>query len=124
MRIIIDKKSLISTHDQIIQQVIGATEGGDLKKGDQLQTVRSLAKELNISPNTVMRAYETLERKGYIELKMGYGTFVIWTETTEKKLEMVKAVSDLRTLVSIMRGKGWNETKIRRALEAAFRKED
>ncbi len=124
MKITIDKKGLVSVYDQIIQQVICAIEVGSLEKGDRLQSVRALATELGISPNTIIKAYGELEHRGYISLEMGSGAFVIVTETAEKRIEASKAVSELTTFVSIMREKGWDKAKIRRALEAAFQKEE
>ena len=61
---------------QIIWQVIDATAAGQFKPGDQLSSQRELAKELVVSPLTVKKAYDELERRGYVVSRQGRGTFV------------------------------------------------
>ncbi len=61
---------------QIAAQISEAIAKGELAAGDQLPTVRKLAGELVINPNTVARAYNVLEGQGLIVSKIGAGTFV------------------------------------------------
>ena len=61
---------------QIIEQVKFAIARGDLVPGDQLPTVRQLAVELSINPNTVIRAYRELEIEKVLETQQGSGTYV------------------------------------------------
>jgi GntR family transcriptional regulator len=61
---------------QIIDQVIGGMAAGSLIAGDQLPTVRQLAVDLSINPNTVIRAYRELEIRGVLETQQGTGTFI------------------------------------------------
>ena len=61
---------------QIIDQVRGAIAAGQLAQGDQLPTVRQLAVDLAINPNTVVRAYRELELGGLLETHQGTGTFI------------------------------------------------
>jgi len=61
---------------QIVTQVSRAIAGGQVSVGDKLPTVRRLAGELVINPNTVARAYALLEREGLVTTKTGSGTFV------------------------------------------------
>lgn len=61
---------------QVIHQVELAVADGRLKKGMRLPTVRSLAVELSINPNTVARAYSEMEIRGIVETQPGSGTFV------------------------------------------------
>lgn len=63
-------------YQQLMQQIQNAVTSGVLKPGAQLPTVRELAAELIINPNTVARAYRELEREGIIESTVGRGTFV------------------------------------------------
>jgi len=61
---------------QIIDQVHGGIASGTLSVGDQLPTVRQLAVDLSINPNTVARAYRELELGGLLETHQGTGTFI------------------------------------------------
>ena len=62
--------------DQIIDQVTGGIASGGLTSGDQLPTVRQVAVDLAINPNTVSRAYRELEIRGVLETQQGTGTFI------------------------------------------------
>jgi GntR family transcriptional regulator len=63
-------------YQQIVDQVARAIAAGKVRPGDRLPTVRSLAEELVINPNTVARAYTILEQQGLVVTKTGSGTFV------------------------------------------------
>ena len=76
MRFVIDVKSGVPFYRQIIDQIQFAIADGRLGCGDQLPTVRQLAVELKINPNTVARAYQELEIKGVVNTQMGTGTFI------------------------------------------------
>jgi len=72
----LDLHSGVPVYRQIIDQVRGGVAAGTLAAGDQLPTVRQLAVDLAINPNTVMRAYRELELGGMLETHQGTGTFV------------------------------------------------
>lgn len=72
----IDPKSGVPFYRQIIEQVKFAIASGELKPGDRLATVRQLAVDLSINPNTVIRAYRELELEGLLDTQQGSGTFV------------------------------------------------
>lgn len=76
MDIIITNNSEKPIYDQIKEQIKGLILSGELKEGDALPSMRLLAKELRISIITTKRAYEELEREGYIESYTGKGSFV------------------------------------------------
>ena len=76
MRIQIDTKSGVPFYRQIIEQVKFAVARGLLGPGDRLPTVRQLAVDLAVNPNTVVRAYRELEIGGVIDTQQGSGTFV------------------------------------------------
>jgi len=61
---------------QLIDQVQGALAAGRLKVGDQLPTIRQVAVDLAINPNTVTRAYREMEIRGLLETQQGTGTFI------------------------------------------------
>ena len=79
----LDPKSGVPYYKQIILQVEFAIADGRFATGDQLPTVRSLAVELKINPNTVARAYNELEIRGIVTTQQGTGTFI-----SEKQLQL------------------------------------
>src|ERR1700729_2021893 len=72
----LDPHSGVPAYRQIIDQVQGGLASGTLASGDQLPTVRQLAVDLAINPNTVLRAYRELELGGLLETHQGTGTFI------------------------------------------------
>ena len=72
----LDSGTGVPVYRQIIDQVRGGVASGALKPGDQLPTVRQLAVDLEINPNTVVRAYRELELGGLLESNQGTGTFI------------------------------------------------
>lgn len=76
MDIIITNSSDKPIYEQIEDQIKAQIMNGELKEGDALPSMRLLAKELRISIITTKRAYEDLERDGYIESYTGRGSFV------------------------------------------------
>ena len=72
----LDVKSGVPFYRQIIDQVKAAIATEAIAAGDRLPTVRQLAVDLSINPNTVSRAYTELELTGLVETQMGSGTFV------------------------------------------------
>jgi GntR family transcriptional regulator len=75
-RLRLDFHSGVPVYRQIIDQVRGGIASGSLAVGDQLPTVRQLAVDLAINPNTVARAYRELELGGLLETHQGTGTFI------------------------------------------------
>ena len=75
-RLRLDLHSGVPVYRQIIDQVRGGIASGSLAVGDQLPTVRQLAVDLSINPNTVVRAYRELELGGLLETHQGTGTFI------------------------------------------------
>jgi GntR family transcriptional regulator len=75
-RLRLDLHSGVPVYRQIIDQVHGGVASGTLSVGDQLPTVRQLAVDLSINPNTVARAYRELELGGLLETHQGTGTFI------------------------------------------------
>ena len=72
----LDVKSGVPFYRQVIDQVKAAIATESLSPGDRLPTVRQLAVDLSINPNTVSRAYTELELTGLVETQMGSGTYV------------------------------------------------
>jgi len=72
----LDSRSGVPTYLQLANQVRHAVQLGILKPGDQLPTVKEVVSGLAINPNTVLKAYGTLEAAGIAEGRRGQGTFV------------------------------------------------
>ena len=72
----LDLHSGVPVYRQLIDQVRGGVASGWLTAGDQLPTVRQLAVDLAINPNTVLRAYRELEIRDVLETQQGTGTFI------------------------------------------------
>jgi GntR family transcriptional regulator len=72
----LDLQSGVPVYRQIIDQITGGIAAGALTRGDQLPTVRQLAVDLSVNPNTVIRAYRELEIRGVLETHQGTGTFI------------------------------------------------
>jgi GntR family transcriptional regulator len=94
----LDLKSGVPVYRQIVDQVRGAIAAGSLSDGDQLPTVRQLAVDLAINPNTVVRAYRELEYGGLLETHQGTGTFIsdqkIPRAGDERQRQLAQIVSD------------------------------
>ena len=76
MNIIISNSGEIPIYDQIARQIKNAVIAGELQPGEALPSLRFLAKELRVSVISTKRAYEELEREGYITSVPGKGSFV------------------------------------------------
>ncbi len=96
--ITIDYKSRVPIYDQIIAGFIRLKALGVLAGGDKLPSVRSLALELGINPNTVQRAYTSLETQGVIYSVSGKGSFIS-DEDTAGLAVMQSAKNDFKKAV-------------------------
>lgn len=72
----IDFHSGVPAYQQIIDKIKELIISGTLKADEALPSIRELAKELNVNPNTVVRAYRDLETEGYIYSRPGVGSFI------------------------------------------------
>ena len=95
-RVMLSDNSDLSITEQIVQQIYEATATGQLKPGDRLPTVRSLADELEIAPGTVARAYGELEKRGAIRTDGARGTTIaeraVATLSVDERLLMLSAL--------------------------------
>ena len=98
LRFRLDLHSGVPVYRQIIDQVRGGMASGSLVAGDQLPTVRQLAVDLAINPNTVARAYRELELGGLLETHQGTGTFIsvqkIKRGNAERERQLTQIVED------------------------------
>ncbi|PKL12017.1 MAG: GntR family transcriptional regulator [Spirochaetae bacterium HGW-Spirochaetae-8] len=91
----LDEKSGIPYYKQIILQVEMAIADGRLSKGSQLPTVRSLAVDLSINPNTVARAYSEMEIREIVYTQQGSGTFISEKEITIDAIERERILTEI-----------------------------
>src|SRR5579862_8482815 len=91
----LDPRSGVPAYRQIIDQVLGGIAAGALHTGDQLPTVRQLAVDLAINPNTVVRAYRELEIREVLATQQGTGTFITEKKPQADDLERRRRLSQL-----------------------------
>ena len=95
LEIQLDVKSGVPFYRQIIDQVKAAIATESISPGDRLPTVRQLAVDLSINPNTVSRAYTELELTGLVETQMGSGTFVGSRPVERNEVELRRVLDQL-----------------------------
>jgi GntR family transcriptional regulator len=94
-RFALNLHSGVPVYRQLIDQVRSGMALGALASGDQLPTVRQMAVDLAINPNTVMRAYRELELSGLLETHQGTGTFVANKKLERKDAERERQLTQL-----------------------------
>ena len=94
-RFSLDLHTGVPVYRQLIDQVRTGIASGSLSAGDQLPTVRQLAVDLAINPNTVMRAYRELELGGLLETHQGTGTFISNKKPEKKSLERDRQLTQM-----------------------------
>lgn len=95
MNIIISNSGDCPIYEQITSQIKSMIMAGRLKEGDLLPSMRTLAKELRISVITTKRAYEDLEREGFITTVVGKGSFVRAADLSLVREEKLKQIEEL-----------------------------
>jgi DNA-binding transcriptional regulator YhcF (GntR family) len=85
MMLVVDPRSPTPPYEQVRSQIVELVHRGELIPGARLPTVRRLAGDLGIAPNTVARAYRELEQAGVIETRGRHGTFVAPRDETAAK---------------------------------------
>ncbi len=94
MRILISNASPDPIYEQIARQIKGQILSGELAEGHMLPSIRKLARDLQISVITTKRAYEELEREGFIDTVGGKGTFVAAENPEFLREKRMKAVEE------------------------------
>lgn len=95
-------------YEQIVDQVQGALARGDLGLNERLPSVRELAQLLKVNPNTVMRAYQDLERGGLLMTYRGQGTFTTDKPEPIERIKQDLAYQAVEHLVVVMRRLGFS----------------
>ena len=103
-------------YEQITDKLAGLMLAGVLKPGEKLPSVRSLATELSVNPNTISRAYGELERIGYIYSVVGKGSFVSGKENIVEG-ESAKLLKEMEELLKKAKSMGISRSKIEELLK-------
>ena len=125
MEIIVSNKASRPLYEQISTQIKAAIMSGELKAGDSVPSVRSLAKSLHISVLTVQKAYATLQEDGFIETTAGKGCYVsaqnqdFYLEEQQKKIE-----GKFTEAIEIARASGIDLNKLVGLLTLLYQEDD
>jgi GntR family transcriptional regulator len=114
MKIIIANSSPDPIYEQIVRQIKAQIIAGDLAEGAPLPSIRKLAQDLQISVITTKRAYEELEREGFIDTIGGKGTYVAAQNQEflrEKRMKVVEEKLAAAVLEARLLGIGFEELK-------------
>ena len=103
---------------QLMEQIKHAVETGAVRAGEQLPTIRKVAEELAMNPNTVARAYRELEHEGVIEVRHGSGAYVIEPGTSSKATAIRRSSEVLRPAIERAVALGLSEPELRRVFES------
>ena len=124
MRIIVSNSSDDPIYEQVARQIKSEIIGGKLAPGDPLPSIRSLAKDLRISVITTKRAYDELEREGFIDSVGGKGTFVA-NQNKELLREMRMRVVEEKPAEAIdeARALGLSHEEVSQMLNLLYREE-
>ncbi|MGE6259519.1 GntR family transcriptional regulator [Heyndrickxia sporothermodurans] len=105
--------------DRVYQQIVR----GELKAGDKLPSVREMAIQSGVNPNTIQRTYGEMERVGIVETKRGQGTFVTEDQDKINTLKVKLQIEIIQVFVKSMKELGFSNSDILRGIEEFFRRE-
>ena len=114
----IDLRSPVPPFEQIRARITDLVAAGELPAGTRLPSVRALAGDLGIAPNTVVRAYRELEADGVVRTARGKGTVVADAPPAPDDAAVGAAVE---RAVALARAAGWDAARLRRAVDDAQR---
>lgn len=120
--IVIDYTDRRPIYEQVIERFQSLILCGILEKDALLPSVRSLAMELSINPNTIQRAYTELERRGVIYAVKGKGNFVADVQTL-RTLREQELKRDVRILVRKAKESGMQKDRVEQWFDAAWKGE-
>ena len=121
MKIIISNSSTDPIYEQITSQIKAMIIKGSLDIGDALPSIRGLARDLQVSVITTKRAYEELEKEGFIETMQGKGSFVAMQNKALMKEKKLKIIEDkLVEVVKDSKMLGIDFKEIKEMLEILF----
>lgn len=117
----IDNRSRLPIHEQLQNSIIQYIALGIYAPNEQLPSVRALASELGVNPNTVQKAYRMLEEKGVVYSIVGKGAFVSDTESTITKIKEIE-LGKFREMASEAKSTGLTKKELSDVLDEVFEK--
>jgi GntR family transcriptional regulator len=108
----------VPIYQQLMEQIKHAVETGAIRVGEQLPTIRKVAEELAMNPNTVARSYRELEHEGFIEVRHGLGAYVVGIKSDAKAEAIAQASQALRHGIETGLELGLTEPELRRVFES------
>jgi len=117
----VDPRTGVPIYVQIVDQVRHAIWVGGLRSGERLPTIRRLAGELAVAPNTIVKAYNELQRLGLVESRAGVGTVVAeGVEETARERRVEEVFGRLRVLVRDAAALGISEDELWQRLDSEY----
>ena len=114
--IFLDYRDPRPVYEQIVSRIRELVEAGGLSENERLPSVRQLAIDLGVNPNTVQKAYAELERQGYLYTVKGRGNFVSYGEELKEKRRMDKKDAFIQAAEEAMKA-GITKQELRQELE-------
>ncbi|WAH37743.1 GntR family transcriptional regulator [Alicyclobacillus dauci] len=99
-------------YHQIMQRICGQILRSEFRLGDKLPSVRDLALDMGVNPNTIKRVYNELERIGIVETKRGQGTFVTESSSRIDRLRREQMAEHISRFVQDMMDMGFDPSTI------------
>lgn len=118
----IDVQSKQPIFEQLSEQILKFISIGILKPNDKLPSVRNLASELGVNPNTVSKTYQELEKRGYVYSEKGKGCFVSNNEA-EKMIEHDK-LKDLSALLTELKMHHIDKQSVLEVVDSIYREDE
>lgn len=117
----LDLSTGVPVYRQLIDQVLQSMAAGILRPGDQLPTVRQVAVDLSINPNTVVRAYRELEIREILTTQQGTGTFITTKEVQQDETQRQRRLHQLvGEMVTRAGAEGYSVSELRSCLDELF----
>src|SRR5664280_2429824 len=95
MELRVNFSSGVPIYLQLMEQIKHAIDTGAIREGEQLPTIRKVAEELAMNPNTVAKAYRDLQREGIVEVRHGLGVYVAESKTPSDKIVEMRRIGNL-----------------------------
>lgn len=121
LRLFVNPRAALPIYQQLVDQIKSAAASGMYPPGRQLPSVRELASQLAINPNTVARAYSILEDQGIIVRRQGLGTFIADSPPQRDLTSLKERIRDLLVEAYHLRV---DSAQLRSMFEAALKKWD
>ena len=118
---ILDLKSRVPIYEQLKNKTLELILAGVLEQDSQLPSVRSLARELGVNPNTIQKAYQDMEKEGIIYSVAGKGSFVNDISSLKEK-ELASAFDSLDDLLRQLKDAGADKATVLACVEKIFSK--